>query len=104
MIGGPAVLAAQLRHLAKPAEQTNMEIRVLPLSAGAHASPEAPFRIFGLADTESDIARVESPASITCLEPPEIDRFEAAYDHLQTESLTPEKSVALLKATAKPLG
>lgn len=103
MVGGPSVLAAQLRHIADCAEQPNIDVRVLPFSAGAHASLDGTFRVFGLEEPSSDIACIESPAGIIYLEAPEVDRFAAAYDRLQQAALDPKKSAALLKSTAKQL-
>lgn len=103
MVGGPAVLAAQLLHMAECAEQPNIVIQVLPFTAGAHASLDGTFRVFGLEEPSSDIACVESPAGIIYLEAPEVDRFTTAYDRLQEKALDAKKSVALLKATAKQL-
>ena len=45
LVGGAEVLRAQLDHLRKMAERTNIEIQVLPNSAGAHAGIEGPFTI-----------------------------------------------------------
>jgi hypothetical protein len=41
LIGGISVIRGQLKHLVECAERPNIEIRVLPFSAGAHASPAA---------------------------------------------------------------
>jgi transcriptional regulator with XRE-family HTH domain len=45
LVGGPEVMQAQLDHLGKMTKRTNIEIQVLPNSAGAHAGIEGPFAI-----------------------------------------------------------
>ncbi|GAB2928771.1 helix-turn-helix transcriptional regulator [Micromonospora polyrhachis] len=40
-VGGPAVMAGQLRHLLKLTQLPQLSIRVLPLAAGAHLGAEA---------------------------------------------------------------
>ena len=42
LVGGSDVLRDQLQHLAALTERPNIEIQVLPLSAGAHCGPRAP--------------------------------------------------------------
>ncbi|GGS14517.1 helix-turn-helix domain-containing protein [Actinokineospora fastidiosa] len=44
-VGGPAVLAEQLRHLLAVAQLANVEVRVVPLSAGWHPGVEGAFNL-----------------------------------------------------------
>src|SRR3954452_20062950 len=43
-VGGPDVLAEQIEHLRRTAQQEHVEIRVLPWSVGAHAAMAGAFR------------------------------------------------------------
>ena len=61
-IGGSEIMRDQLARLVASANRTNIEIRVLPLSAGAHASPDGAFRIFELPGPYPTVAYVPSPA------------------------------------------
>lgn len=45
LVGGREVLRAQLDHLAALIERPNIEVQVLPLSAGAHAGTEGTFHV-----------------------------------------------------------
>jgi transcriptional regulator with XRE-family HTH domain len=44
-VGGPAVLRAQLAHLVERREDPNVEMQVLPASAGAHTGTEGSFTV-----------------------------------------------------------
>nr|WP_067966824.1 helix-turn-helix transcriptional regulator [Nocardiopsis trehalosi] len=44
-IGGPEVMAGQLRHLLHMAQTPNVDVQVLPYEVGAHAALTAPFMI-----------------------------------------------------------
>ncbi|BCJ59058.1 hypothetical protein C1I93_08075 [Micromonospora endophytica] len=50
-LGGPAVMARQLRHLVDAAERPNVTLRVVPLTVGAHTGLDGSF---ALLDGEAD--------------------------------------------------
>ncbi|MGH3322412.1 MAG: DUF5753 domain-containing protein, partial [Streptosporangiaceae bacterium] len=100
-VGGPAILRAQMEHLVHCVERSNIEIRVLPFSAGAHASPDGAFRILKMADPLPEVAYVESPAGAVYVETPEADRLFAVYDRLWGMALGTRESAKLISAVAK---
>lgn len=102
-VGGPEVQARQLRRLGELVERPNIEIRVLPFSAGAHASPDGAFKIITLPEPFPQVACVESPAGAIYLEPPHIERFTAVYDRFQEAALTPTASLTLIKKVSQNL-
>jgi hypothetical protein len=53
-IGGPEVMAEQLSSLLSWFESPNVDIRVIPLSAGAHAAVGVAFTIFTFSDRPED--------------------------------------------------
>jgi transcriptional regulator with XRE-family HTH domain len=68
-VGGPEVLQAQIEHLRALAQQDNVEIRVLPWSAGAHAAMAGAFRIMDFDDPEDpDVVYLESHVGALYLE------------------------------------
>ncbi|MET8333888.1 helix-turn-helix transcriptional regulator [Streptosporangium canum] len=102
-VGGPECLAAQLRHLAGCAAGPNIEIRVLPFSAGAHASPTGAFRIFTMEKPFPEVGYAETPKGAIYVESPDTQRFARTYDELRELALTPEESAELISATAEEL-
>ncbi|MEU5878140.1 helix-turn-helix transcriptional regulator [Spirillospora sp. NPDC047279] len=58
-VGGPAVMAAQLRHLAEASELPNVLVRVIPFSEGAHMGQDGGFKI--LTGDFGEVSYVEAP-------------------------------------------
>lgn len=102
-VGGPEVLSAQLRHLAECAKRPNIEIRVLPFAAGAHASPSGAFRILTMEEPFPEVAYGETPKGAIYVEAPETERLAQMYDRLQGLSLDPDESAELISSMAEEL-
>jgi hypothetical protein len=90
-VGGPDVLRAQVEHLRQAALQHNVEILVLPWSAGAHAAMAGAFRIMDFEDPEDpDVVYLESHIGALYLEEPaEVQEYRRIF------SLICEASVAI---------
>jgi transcriptional regulator with XRE-family HTH domain len=101
--GDSSVMQAQLEHLVALGSRPNITIRVLPFTAGAHASPHGPFTIFGMPAPYSDIAFMETRAGAIYVESHRVGDFTQAYDYLSKAALTPEQSTALITAAAERL-
>jgi transcriptional regulator with XRE-family HTH domain len=80
-VGGPSVLAAQIEHLCEAALQENVEIRVLPWTAGAHAAMAGAFRIMDFEDPEDpDVVYLESHVGALYLEEPaEVQEYRRIF-------------------------
>jgi hypothetical protein len=62
-VGGPEVMAAQIRHLRELNDGEKIQVRVLTFATGAHAAMRGSFSILRFPDPEEPIvAYVESPA------------------------------------------
>ena len=102
-IGGAAVMAEQLRHLVALSERPRVEIQVLPLAVGAHASPDGGFRFLELPEPLSEVVSVECSAGQLYLEPPRSTRFASRYDHLRAAALGNEETAELVATIAEEL-
>ncbi|MEV5413631.1 helix-turn-helix transcriptional regulator [Thermopolyspora sp. NPDC052614] len=102
-VGGRECLAAQLEYLSEQAMQPNIEVRVLPLSAGAHASPAGAFRIFTMEDPLPEIGYAETPTGAVYIESPDAGRLMRTYDRLRELTLTPGESVQLISTIVEEL-
>jgi transcriptional regulator with XRE-family HTH domain len=68
-VGGEAVLRAQIEHLRQTAKRGQVEISVLPWSAGAHAGMAGAFRILDFTDPDDpDMVYLESHVGALYLE------------------------------------
>ncbi|MDV6013842.1 helix-turn-helix transcriptional regulator [Haloechinothrix sp. LS1_15] len=97
-IGDAAVRAGQLRHLLALAERPGIEVRVLPFTAGAHPGVPGSFKIFEMAEPYPEVGYVETIAGALYVEPPNTERFRAAYDGLVQAALSPQQSAERIAA------
>lgn len=102
-VGGAAVMAEQLDHLAETAQRSNIGLRVLPIEAGAHAAPDGAFFIFVMPDPFPALVCIETPTGGVYVEHDGVDRFVSAYHRLEQIALGPDESVALVSAVSKEM-
>ncbi|KWW97970.1 hypothetical protein TH66_21705 [Carbonactinospora thermoautotrophica] len=104
-IGGRAVLRDQLDYLLECSHQTNIEIQVLPFSAGAPAWNGGPFILLELPEpADLDVLFLENAAGGLYLEEPdEIELYEKAFNLLRATALPPKESREMITETAKDL-
>jgi transcriptional regulator with XRE-family HTH domain len=103
-IGGQGVLADQLIHLLACAELPHLDLRVLPASLGAHASPSGKFMIFTTAEPDMEVGYAETVGGAVYVEPPDSERFVRVYDRLLNTALGLAESVELIAAIKEDLG
>ncbi len=98
-VGSPAVMREQLRHLTHLAARHNIDIYVLPFSAGAHTSTEGSYLIMDFPDPrDSSIVYLEGPATTMYLEEDhQIRAFNAMFGSTQSCSMTPVQTLETLK-------
>jgi transcriptional regulator with XRE-family HTH domain len=101
--GGRDVLRRQLIHLVELTKRPNIDIRVLPFSSGAHASPEGAFMIFKLPEPYPEVAYVDSPAGGIYVESDGVRWLMLKFDHIRRNSLDPSESTEMIRAIADGL-
>lgn len=98
-VGGPDVLRDQLKQLIRAADLPNVELRVLPYSAGAHPAVSGGFHIFKfprLGDPE--IVGVELFDSHLFIEgEKEVYRYTLVFNEISAKAFTPPESLAFIK-------
>jgi transcriptional regulator with XRE-family HTH domain len=110
-VGGSAVMADQLEHLAELAGQPNISLRVIPASAGYHPGIlTGSFIILrfplngGGADSEPPTIYQEMYTGALYLDKPtEVERFDAAFQAIWNTALDEQSSKALIGKTAEEL-
>ncbi|HEX5495302.1 MAG TPA: helix-turn-helix transcriptional regulator [Mycobacteriales bacterium] len=87
-VGGEAVLRAQIEHLRQIAKGDNVEIKVLPLSVGAHAAMAGAFRILDFDDPDDpDVVYLESHVGALYLEEPaEVEEYRRIFALIRDEA------------------
>jgi transcriptional regulator with XRE-family HTH domain len=105
VVGGPAVMRAQLRRLLEVADVPGMTLQVLPFGTGAHAGLRGPFNILEFPDrTDSQVAHVESVGGFLYLEKErEVRACTDAFDRLRASAMSPGASVDLISQAMKEL-
>ncbi|MEU5166152.1 MULTISPECIES: helix-turn-helix domain-containing protein [Streptomyces] len=100
-VGGPAVMAETLRHVAELARRHRMIIQVLPFSVGAHAALDGGLKLMSFPDAPP-LAYVDG-LGMGRLEddPAGVARYELTYHLLGASALSPEASLDLIDSTAE---
>jgi hypothetical protein len=91
-ISDPAIRHAQLGHLVKIAGRLNVEVQVLPISAGVYPVPGEAFTCLAFTDpAERDIVYLESAIGDRMLEETdEVDRYMLKFRQLAAAALSPK--------------
>jgi transcriptional regulator with XRE-family HTH domain len=102
-VGGPQVMAAQLRHLLEACEQPNVTLQILPFSRGAHASMFGPYVVLGFPEEGAlDVVLADNPTGSVWLErDTEAARYRDLFDAARTTALSPVESRAVIRRRAK---
>ncbi|WP_019546501.1 helix-turn-helix domain-containing protein [Streptomyces sulphureus] len=100
-VGGPAVMAAQLRHLVEMGDLPHVTVQVLPFSTG-QAATDGPCTLLRLPAGElPDTVYLEQLRSARYVETPdEVEYYRHLIDCLVTDSEPPSVSRALLLEAA----
>ena len=102
-VGGPAVMADQLRHLRRMSVRSYLTLRVLPVALGAHAAMTGAFRLMEFTEFKP-VAYLESETSSLFLErPEEIQAYRRILAALANTALGEGQSAELIAAMATEL-
>ncbi|PJM99471.1 transcriptional regulator [Streptomyces sp. CB01201] len=100
-VGGPAVMAAQLRHLVDLGERRRIRLQVLPFGAGAHSLMEGMVSLMWFADLPP-VVYVEGWRTGKLWELPSVvQQCLSAYDLALGDALSHQQSLALVRSAAE---
>jgi len=101
-VGGPAVMRAQLAHVAEMAGRGNVTVQVLPFTAGAHPAMLGSFTLMQFPDpADKDVVYLEADTGALYLEKQEdVRRYSLMIDYLRAQALGPAESRALIAQMA----
>jgi hypothetical protein len=100
-VGGKAVMAAQLKHMAAMAKR--MTLQVVPFSHGGYPGVRGALAIFDFDERmHSPVAYVEGQAGNLYMEKAEdLRRCSLVYNHMTATALSKQESVKLITAAAR---
>ena len=104
VVGGPDVMAAQLRHLLELTELPHVDVRVLPFTAGVRRPHLGRFVLLDIPDDlGSDVVYIEGHAGETILEgQSDVDLYRDVFADALARSLDPDESRDAVRRHAPP--
>jgi transcriptional regulator with XRE-family HTH domain len=105
-VGGPSVMAHQLRHIEEVASLPNVEVRILPFSAGVHYGMGGPFTYLEFPDPElDDVIYMDDPLGerISKDDPDAATRYLQAFLDLEQRGCQPAETPSYLERAIQRL-
>ncbi|MFE1937638.1 Scr1 family TA system antitoxin-like transcriptional regulator [Streptomyces sp. NPDC059474] len=100
-VGGPHVMAEQLRKIADMAEVGRLRLHVLPFGIGAHALIESMVTLMRFTDA-APVAYVEGLRTGNLMDDPNlVSSCQSAYDLAMGDAVSHDESLALIRAIAE---
>jgi transcriptional regulator with XRE-family HTH domain len=97
VVGGPPVMASQLRHLIRAANIPNVTFQVIPYEAGAHPAMDNTFTILEFSGVAPTVVYVEGLMGWLYIEREnEVTRYKRVFEHLQNFALSPQETIELV--------
>ncbi|MFI2911590.1 helix-turn-helix domain-containing protein [Streptomyces sp. PDY-4] len=100
-VGGPAVMAHQLDHIAAMMRQRSVLLQVLPFSAGAHPAMGKMMWLMEFEDAPPTVYTEGVFSGSLLDEPALVKRIRASYDHIRAAALSWEASLPLIESAAE---
>jgi transcriptional regulator with XRE-family HTH domain len=106
VVGGRAIMRAQLLHLARSWEDGQATIQVIPYGAGPHPGLGGPFVVLGFAEpAEPQVVCMETVGGNLYVDKPEeVSLYTTAFDRLRAVALSPAQTRDMLHSLAGELG
>ena len=95
-LGGPRVMARQLRHLVEAADRPAVTLRVVPMAVGGHTGLDGSFALFDFPRNRSVVFLDHKLTGLFLEEAPQVAHFRREADRLAEVALSPVDSVELV--------
>lgn len=104
-VGGPRVMADQLKHLLSEASPQHITLQVLPMDVGAHPGMTGAFVILNFANPiDPPVLYLETATDgLYPEEPDTLERYRLMFDHLRVSALSQDRSAALVERQIREL-
>ncbi|MBV1936718.1 helix-turn-helix transcriptional regulator [Streptomyces sp. BV286] len=100
-VGGPEIMAEQLRHIAAMIRSNRIIAQVLPLSEGAHAGMAGVFKLMAFDDAPPLVYAQGAETGRLLDDPTVVTRCSLTYDLLGAAALSPDASLDLIEQAAE---
>ncbi|TDB71349.1 helix-turn-helix transcriptional regulator [Micromonospora sp. KC723] len=102
-VGGPAVMAEQLAHMARATQSPNVTIQVLPFSAGGHPAMSCPYVILNFADAaDASVVYLDNlTMGLALEEAAHVSGYSLVHEELCRLALSPADSAARLEEASR---
>jgi len=102
VVGGPAVMAAQLHRLINVTSRPNVTMQVIPYGAGAHPAMDSTFNILDFGRSVPATVYVEGLVGWIYLDrQADIKKYQQVFDYLSKIALNPKESIDLTAKVRK---
>jgi hypothetical protein len=91
-VGGPKVMAAQLRHIVAVSERPNVTVQVIPFQHGAHSGLDGPYVLLNFAKAQPLVHLEHKRSGIFVDEPDDVEVFAQTTETLKATALDPDRS------------
>ncbi|MGA8117532.1 MAG: helix-turn-helix transcriptional regulator [Actinocatenispora sp.] len=110
-VGGQRVMIDQIERMIEIGQRSNVQIQILPSSAGAHAGMDGSFVVMDFPPLPTPFPTIDDRIAYVDLlvgakyfdKPVEVTPYEAAWEQLRGDALSAGESEALLRRIAKRL-
>jgi transcriptional regulator with XRE-family HTH domain len=104
VVGGAAVMSAQLQRLQDAATLPNLALQVVPFSVGAHPAMDGGFSLLSFPNDPSVVYFEYHTGAIYMEKPPEVTRYKLLFDHLRATALSVDASRHLMARIMDEMG
>ena len=103
VVGGPAVMRAQFRHLIEVAEFPHVTLQVVPFARGVHSGESGSFTVLRFEERYlPDVVYIEQLTGATYLDQrSDVEHYLAVVDELSTVALTPGGTTHFIEQVAR---
>ncbi|MEU9899642.1 helix-turn-helix transcriptional regulator [Streptomyces phaeochromogenes] len=100
-VGGPAVMAHQLDHIAALVRERKALLQVLPFATGAHPAMGKMMKLMGFEDAPPTVYTEGVFSGNLLDEPAVVRRTQSSYDLIRAAALSSEASLTLIESAAE---
>ncbi|WP_327273631.1 helix-turn-helix domain-containing protein [Streptomyces sp. NBC_01224] len=100
-VGAPAVMRAQIEHLAEVATQPSVRVQVIPFRAGAHPGMNGAFTLLRFDDAHPIVYLENLGGASVTRRRADVGLYEEAFTDLQILAVGPQESLGMIREAIK---